>query len=102
VPLAPVAVEWLNLCPKREGEVCAGSPRNTVIYRIRAMGHAMEIELPHNCFRHSFISHRVAQTGDVAETSLESGNSPREIYESYREVVSKDEGQAWFEIHPSK
>jgi hypothetical protein len=54
--------------------------------------------LPDNCFRHGFISHRVAATGNVAETSLEAGNSPRIIFQHYRQLVTKAEGEKWFAI----
>ncbi|MCF7732941.1 MAG: site-specific integrase, partial [Akkermansiaceae bacterium] len=33
-----------------------------------------------NALRHSFISYRVAETGDVARTALEAGNSPKMIF----------------------
>jgi integrase len=54
-----------------------------------------------NALRHSFISYRVAETGDVARTSLEGGNSPKMIFRHYREVVTGEEAKAWFSITPS-
>ena len=54
-----------------------------------------------NALRHSFISYRVAETGDVARTALEAGNSPRMIFRHYREVVTEDEAKAWFAIMPA-
>jgi hypothetical protein len=56
--------------------------------------------LPDNCFRHAFISHRVAATGDVARTSLEAGNSPDMIRKHYMELVTRAEGEAWFGLMP--
>jgi hypothetical protein len=53
-----------------------------------------------NALRHSFISYRVAETGDVARTSLEAGNSPKVVFRHYREVVTEDEAKAWFSILP--
>ena len=53
-----------------------------------------------NGLRHSFISYRVALTGDVARTALEAGNSPKMIFRHYREVVEEDAAQAWFAITP--
>jgi hypothetical protein len=66
-----------------------------------AIGRTAGFELPQNCFRHSFISHRVAQTGNVAETALEAGNSPRVIFQHYRELFTKEEGEAWFTLVPA-
>lgn len=54
----------------------------------------------HNGLRHSFISYRVAETGDVARTALEAGNSPKMIFRHYREVVDGEEAKAWFAIKP--
>ena len=97
VPLSPNAIAWLNLCAGREGEVC----EDLAVDHIRKVGREAGFVLPKNCFRHSFISHRVAKTGNVAETSLEAGNSPEEIFRDYRELFSKSEGEAWFNIFPS-
>ena len=54
-----------------------------------------------NALRHSFISYRVAETGDVARTALEAGNSPRMISRHYREVVDEEAAKAWFGIIPA-
>ena len=53
-----------------------------------------------NALRHSFISYRVALTGDVARTALEAGNSPKVIFRHYREVVTEEDAKAWFSIMP--
>jgi integrase len=96
VPLVPAAIKWLKLCPERKEELCA----NLAVDRLRSIARDEGFTLPENCFRHSFISHRIAQTGNVAETALESGNSPQIIFRHYRELFSKAEGEAWFRIRP--
>jgi integrase len=53
-----------------------------------------------NALRHSFISYRVALTGDVARTSLEAGNSPKMIFRHYREIVDEEATTAWWSINP--
>lgn len=53
-----------------------------------------------NALRHSFISYRVAETGDVARTSLEAGNSPKMIFRHYREIVDEEATKAWWSIMP--
>jgi hypothetical protein len=53
-----------------------------------------------NALRHSFISYRVAETGDVPRTALEAGNSPKMIFRHYREVVDGEASKAWFSIMP--
>lgn len=97
VPLADAAIEWLILCKNRKGALCT----NLAVDRIRDIAREAGFKLPENCFRHSFISHRVAQTGNVAETALEAGNSPQVIFRHYRELFTKEEGRAWFDIQPT-
>jgi integrase len=53
-----------------------------------------------NALRHSFISYRVAETGDVPRTALEAGNSPKMIFRHYREVVTGEDAKVWFSIMP--
>ncbi len=113
VSLSPSAVEWLMLTKERKGVVCFNQAIhrvNLAVDRIRDIAHGARNEkgeplfprLPENCFRHAFISHRVAATGNVAETSLEAGNSPRIIFQHYRALVTKAEGEAWFAIPTAK
>ena len=96
VPLSDAAVSWLMLCPDRTHDLSA----NLAIDRIRDIARGAGFNLPENSFRHSFISHRVAQTGNVAETALEAGNSPTIIFQHYRELVEKQDGEAWFSVTP--
>ena len=53
-----------------------------------------------NGLRHSFISYRVALTGDVNRTALEAGNTAKIIFRHYREVVDEVAAQTWFSIMP--
>jgi integrase len=55
----------------------------------------------HNALRHSFISYRVAEVKNVAEVSLEAGNSPQMIFKHYRELVRPDAAKAWFGLIPA-
>lgn len=55
---------------------------------------------PKNALRHSYISYRVAITGDVPRTALEAGNSPEIIFRHYHELVDVEAAQAWFAIMP--
>jgi hypothetical protein len=67
-----------------------------------ANGEAIFPAIPDNAFRHSYISHALAATGNIARVSLDAGNSPKEINRHYRELVTEEEGKAWFEIFPEK
>jgi integrase len=52
----------------------------------------------HNALRHSFISYRVAEIQNVAQVSLEAGNSPQIIFKHYRELVRPAAAKEWFAI----
>ncbi len=107
VPLCEAAIEWLLVCKLRRGSVCPNTEFNgkkkpsLAIDGIRRIARDAELpHLPENCFRHSFISYKVAATGDIARVSLDAGNSPKEINRHYRELVTEEEGRAWFSIRP--
>lgn len=99
VQIPPAAVEWLMLTNGKDGLVAPAWAQD----RIRAIcrSAAPPINCPQNAFRHSYVSYRVASTGNVAETSLEAGNSPGVIFKNYRKPVSKEDGEQWFQLTPA-
>ena len=101
VQLCPAAVEWLMSCERQENGLVA-PPWS--LDRIRAFCREAQpvIECPENGFRQSFISYRVARTGNVAETALEAGNSPAIVHRHYRELVAKADGELWFSVRPGE
>jgi integrase len=96
VPLSPAAVRWLALCP-REDELIGKSWASD---HVRARLKAADIECPDNAFRHSFISYRCAAVGSVDRTAQEAGNSPKIIFQHYRELVTPEDGATWFAVEP--
>jgi integrase len=100
VPLCPASVEWLMACERPKGSDALVAPP-WGIDRVRAFVRAAGIVCPENAFRHSFISARVAATGDVAATSHEAGNSPAIIFKHYRELMAREDGEAWFALTPA-
>jgi integrase len=97
VPLCDAAVEWLLLCPARKGALSD----ILAMDRIRLLAIEAKFKLPENCFRHAYISHRVAATGNIPQASLDAGNSPQIINRHYRELVTKAEGDSWFAQYPA-
>ena len=97
IRLPECALEWLLPYRKKSGPV---SPKNAND-RIRRICRTNELVLAENGFRHSWISARVAITGDIPATSLEAGNTPQVLIKHYRELMGKDEAEAWFETRPS-
>ncbi len=55
-----------------------------------------------NGLRHSYISYRLAILHDTARVAFEAGNSPDVIFGHYRELVTPEAAQAWFNINPVK
>lgn len=98
VPLCPAAVAWLRLCTEEKaGFVC----EPIAVEKVRRLGQEKGLKLPPNCFRHSFISCRVAALdGNKPQVATEAGNSVAKIDRRYRVPLTKEEGQAWFEVLP--
>lgn len=96
VHLQPAAMAWLRQCRNREGPVC----QNHAIDRIRKIAANNGLRMPENALRHSFITYRIALTGDKAATATEAGNSVKEIDRRYRVPRPKADGEAWFAIVP--
>lgn len=93
VPLPSAAVPWLVAARKAEGPLC----ENLALDRIRDICRTAGLDLADNGFRHTYISARVAITGEMARVALESGTSERVIHRHYRELLAPDEAAAWFE-----
>lgn len=96
VPIAPAARKWLRLCAQ-EGELIGPSwGSDHVRARVKAAG----ISCPKNAFRHSFISYKCAESGSVDRTAQDAGNSPKIVFQHYRELVTPRDGKAWFAVSP--
>jgi integrase len=99
VPLTDNLKAWLAPLKRESGPVIEMSDPSGTLGDV-----AIKAGIPggwrQNALRHSFISYRVAETGDVARTSLEAGNSPKVIFRHYREVVTEADAKAWFAIYP--
>jgi integrase len=105
VNLCPAAVEWLAACARQETDAATGKTPIAPPWgmdRVRALLREREIPCPENAFRHSFITHRVAESGNIHETALQAGNSPGVVRKYYLELVGKDEGKAWFSVLPGE
>jgi integrase len=87
---------WLLPHRQEAGPICS----NLAIDRVRDICRTANLRLAKNGLRHTFISARIAVTGDVAATSLEAGNSPAMVHAHYRELLRRDEGEAWFAVAP--
>lgn len=99
VPLSDNLKAWLAPWREETGPIITSSDVAGALNDV-----AVKAKIPggwrRNALRHSYISYRVAKTGDVPRTALEAGNSPEMIFRHYREVVDEQSAEAWFSIMP--
>jgi integrase len=99
VPISANLRAWLEPRRKERGLVVADSDGHFAL-RVSQAAAKAEVEWKQNALRHSFISYRVAQTQNVAQVSLEAGNTPQIVFSNYRELVRPVEAEKWFGIVP--
>ena len=99
VPLPENLKAWLAPWRDDAGEIVSASDISGALCDV-----AVKAGVPggwrRNALRHSYISYRVAKTGDVPRTALEAGNSPEMIFRHYRAVVDGQSAEEWFGIMP--
>ena len=100
IPMPENLKAWLLPCAQPEGDILPVKLRNTFRDLCRAACKKAGIKWKHNGLRHSFASYRLAQTGEAARTSLEMGNSPAVVFKHYRELVSKEQAEVYWNIKP--
>jgi integrase len=104
VPISPTLAAWLKECdPPAKGMILREPAYEDETGRL---GRLMDEHFgrgegwPTNCLRHSFGSHMVAKTHDIAKVSLEMDNSPKVIKDHYLEVKTKAEAKEYFNVLP--
>ncbi len=110
VPITPNLAQWLALSPRNAARVWRHSKawffeatRDTV-GRINNERKPKEPRFTWkaNALRHSFISYRLAVIQDVNRVALEAGNSPRMIFQHYRELCTPADARTWFALAPDE
>jgi integrase len=99
VPIQPNLSTWLAPYRGRGGRIC---PYEHMTTSMEAVCEDAKIKWAKNGLRHSYGSYRLAQTKNAAQVSLEMGNSPRMVFQHYREVVTEKQAQQWFAILPQR
>ena len=89
---------WLQPIAKPSGPVVE---RGTRKRHESARKRAGITEWPDNAMRHSFVSYRLAATGNAAQTALESGHDQAILFEHYRELVKPKDAARYWQIMPS-
>lgn len=58
-------------------------------------------EWSQDVLRHSWVSYRLAATGDDAKTALEAGHTQDELHRSYKALATREAAVEWFAIMPT-
>ena len=96
IPISENLAAWLAPFAT-EGRIV---PKMRIRRYATELARQLEVGWPKNVLRHSYISYRVALTGDAPRIALESGNSPAVIFSHYHEMVDVEAAKAWFGIMP--
>lgn len=96
IPISENLAAWLERL-ERQGPVI---PDRDILRKTRLLTRTLGMKWPQNGLRHSYISYRVAEIQNVAQVALEAGNSPAIIFRHYRELVTREDAEKWFNILP--
>lgn len=113
VPILPALKAWLQQRNETKGPIVSGFAQpqswNRAVGRDVAKYNEMakrenlpQVPRIKNGLRHSFASYRLAILKDAAAVALEMGNSPRKLFQNYRELVTKEDAKKWFSIVSKK
>jgi integrase len=99
VPIRDCLKAWLKPYLKSSGRVC---PFDNTAKQIAALCVDAGVTWKRNCLRHSQISYAVAESGNIPEVAIHSGNSPAIIKAHYwNPRVTPDQAKAWFNVLPA-
>jgi integrase len=99
VPMSANLKAWLLKVRKKSGPVC---PFAKVENELEGLCKRSGVTWKHNCLRHSAISYRIAETGDVPRIADESGNSAYVIRKNYLSRRKPWQAAQWFGIMPGE
>lgn len=97
VEILPNLQKWLARFRQPEGKVV---PVASVGNQISRLAKKAGVKWRQNALRHSYGSYRLAVIQDVPRLAYEMGNTPRIVFRHYRELVTPEDGQAWFSVMP--
>ena len=107
VPLKPNLKAFLQKIENKKGKVV--SLVNTTKQLLKTAADTADaenkieaLEWKHNALRHTYISARVAESGDVPRVADEAGNSPQVIRSNYLKRIRPAMAAEWFAIAPSQ
>jgi integrase len=85
--------------PKGKGPLVGNTPEWSWYRWMPKKGHLGGKEIPLNALRHSYCSYKLAHTQDAVATAYQMGHtSPRLVYETYANAVSRRDAAAWWAL----
>jgi len=98
VTISPNLARWLMRSRGRSGPVAPAGARRLFE---KARRDARIRTWPHDALRHSWVSYRLALTGDAAKVASEAGHQESVLHRHYKQLVTSAEAERWFAIAPS-
>ena len=103
VPILPALKAWLSPIGPKSGPVIPHYSGDAPLLRaFRQSLEPLKIELVPNGLRHSYATYRLAAVQSADQVALEMGNSPRKLFQNYRELATKKQAEQWFSIMPTQ
>lgn len=101
IHLMPAAVAWLKSARKLGAEM--GVPRITRRRYLRAVRAKLGFEKwPTDLLRHTAASYLLAHHQDAGKVALELGNSPAVLFRHYRELVTREAAERFWNLKPRR
>jgi len=98
VKMSPNLIEWLLPYRKRKGKIAMTRSASIVSKDLRDKGVITSWE--NDVMRHSFCSYLLAKEQNIGLVAEQAGNSPEMIKKHYRQPLTSEEGEAWFQVRP--
>jgi len=103
VPILPALRAWLEPHAQTTGPVIPQYSGDAPLLRaFRLALEPLKVELVHNGLRHSYASYRLAAVQSAEQVALEMGNSPKKLFQNYRELVTPAQAEKWFSVVPTQ
>jgi integrase len=102
IPITPNLADWLRPYSQNKGKLYPYSHRWYHLNVDLLKKPAGLAKWPNNGLRHSFASYHLAKYQNAPQLALEMGHTtPRMIFDNYREVVTPEEAQRYWNVVPA-
>jgi integrase len=101
VPVLPALRAWLSTIVDKSGPIVPRYSGDAPL--LRAFRQALEplkLKMVYNGLRHSYATYRLAIVQSADQVALEMGNSPRKLFQNYRELTTRAQAERWFSVMP--